>query len=631
MSKTNKPFRYMPGLDGLRALAVLAVIAYHLNLPWASGGFLGVTVFFVLSGYLITDLLIAEWSTNNTINLKDFWIRRAKRLLPGMFTLILILIATVSIFDSSDVSNLKHDSIAAIFYYSNWWYIFHQLSYFESFGSPSLLNHFWSLAVEEQFYIIWPILTFVLLRIGKHKSVLFYVTIAGSVFSALLMAALFHPGTDPSRVYYGTDTRAFSLLIGAGLALIWPSRQLTTNITKRARITLDVVGITGLFIFLFMIGKTNQYDSFLYQGGMFLLSIATAMLIAALAHPASLVGRFLAMRPLKWVGVRSYGIYLWHFPVIVLLTPKINTGSFSFLRMIFQLTLIFVLASLSYHFIEDPIRKGKLGLIWKEFRSGQWRFKNICMKHIALVSTFSLLLAISCFGIPSLPGANGAKASSDLEAIQTKPKQSSQIVEKIKEKPHTTPIVDLDKQKPVSNQQSKNGQTPIIKKKPAISNTATGSNKKITVIGDSVVINAIPYLKKSYPNINVNAKVGRQFTEASKIIEQAKKSNALGDTVIIELGTNGAFSKKQMISLINEIGKQRKIIFINTRVPRPWESLVNKNLKEVSSKFSNTKVVDWYKASANHNSYFSSDGVHLKTDGAKVYASLLIKAIQSFK
>lgn len=631
MSKTNKPFRYMPGLDGLRALAVLAVIAYHLNLPWASGGFLGVTVFFVLSGYLITDLLIAEWSRNNTIDLKGFWIRRAKRLLPGMFTLLLILIATVSIFNSSEVTNLKHDSIAAIFYYSNWWYIFHQLSYFESFGTPSFLNHFWSLAVEEQFYIIWPILTFVLLRIGKHKSVLFYVTIAGSVLSAILMAALFHPGTDPSRVYYGTDTRAFSLLIGAGLAFIWPSQKLTNNITKRARIAIDILGITGLLIFLFMIGKTNQYDSFLYEGGMFLLSIATAMLIAALAHPSSLIGRFLAMRPLKWIGVRSYGIYLWHFPVIVLLTPKINTGNFSIVRMIFELTLIIVLAALSYHYIEDPIRKGKLGLIWKKLRSGQWSFKKICFKHFALASTFSLLLAITCFGIPSLPGANGAKASSDIEAIQTKPKQSSQIFEKVKDTPHTTPIVDLDKQKPVSNQHSKNGQTTVKNNKQVVSNIPNSSSIKINIIGDSVVINAIPYLTKSYPNINVDAKIGRQFTEATKIIQQAKKSNKLGNVVIIELGTNGAFSKKQMISLINEIGKQRKIIFINTRVPRPWESLVNKNLREVSSKFSNTRVVDWYKASANHNSYFSSDGVHLKTDGAKVYASLLIKAIQSFK
>lgn len=630
MSKSgNKHFRYMPGLDGLRALAVLSVIAYHLNLPWATGGFLGVTVFFVLSGYLITDLLIAEWSINKQINLKNFWIRRARRLLPGMFTLLLVVFATVSVFQPSQMTNLKQDSIAAVFYYSNWWYIFHDLSYFESFGPPSLLNHFWSLAVEEQFYIIWPIIILVGLRFMKRKSLLFLVTIAGAVISTLLMAILFEPGSDPSRVYYGTDTRAFSLLIGAALGMMWPSRKLSHKITSTTRISLDIMGLTGLLIFIFMIWKTNQYDSFLYQGGMFLLSISTAMLIAALAHPASIISKALAMRPLKWIGLRSYGIYLWHFPVIILFTPKVNTGDISFIRIVFQVILIFSLAALSYHFIEDPIRKGKLKIIWGKVRSGQLKIKDICFKHLVVISSFILLIAISSFGISALPGANGAKASSNLEAVQNVPKQSSQIVEKekITPKPHKTPIVDRDKHTSKSNQHSNIGHT---SDKPVTNNNKAIKKKPITIIGDSVVINAIPYLQKSYPTLKADTKIGRQFAEAPKIIQQLQKSNNLGDMIIIELGTNGAFPKKQMISVIKSLG-DRKIIFVNTRVPKPWESLVNKNLNEVSSKFPNTKVVDWYKASANHNSYFSSDGVHLKPEGAKVYASLLKNAIEPWR
>ncbi len=632
MSKSgNKQFRYMPGLDGLRALAVLSVIAYHLNLPWATGGFLGVTVFFVLSGYLISDLLIAEWSITKKIDLKNFWIRRAKRLLPGMFTLILVVIATVSIFQPSLIASLKQDSIAAVFYYSNWWYIFHDLSYFESFGPPSLLNHFWSLAVEEQFYILWPIIILIGLRFMKRKSLLFLVTIAGAIISTLLMALLFVPGSDPSRVYYGTDTRAFSLLIGAALAMMWPSRKLTNKILASGRITLDIMGFFGLLMFLYMVWKANQYDRFLYQGGLFLLSISTAMLIAALAHPTSIISRALAMRPLKWIGLRSYGIYLWHFPVIILFTPKIDTGEFSIIRIVFQVILIFGLAALSYQFIEDPIRKGKLELLWGKIRSGQLKMKDICLKHLVVISSFILLIAISSFGISSLPGANGAKASSEIEAIQNLPKQSSQIVEKdkLKAKPHKTPIVDRDEHTSKPNQHSHIGHT--TNKPITNNNKAIKKKQSITIIGDSVVINVIPYLQKSYPTLKADTKIGRQFTEAPKIIQQLQNSNSLGDVVIIELGTNGAFPKEQMITVIESLDN-RKILFVNTRVPRQWESIVNKNLKEVSSKYpKNTKVVDWYKASANHDSYFSSDGVHLKPEGAKIYASLLVKAVESWE
>ncbi|PGM52246.1 acyltransferase family protein [Bacillus sp. AFS053548] len=678
MSNTNKQFRYMAGLDGLRALAVLSVIAYHLNFSWASGGFLGVTVFFVLSGYLITDLLIAEWSTNQRIDLKSFWYRRAKRLLPGMFTLLLIVIAFVSLFKSSMIGNLKQDSIAAIFYYSNWWYIFHHLSYFESFANPSILNHFWSLAVEEQFYIIWPILTILGLKYIKNKDRLFLYTLVGAIVSALLMAILFHPGSDPSRVYYGTDTRAFSLLIGASLALVWPSRKLTNNVTTSGKILIDLVGITGLLIFLLMVGKTNQYDSFLYRGGMFLLSISAAMLIAALAHPTSKIGRFLAMRPLKWIGLRSYGIYLWQYPVIILFSPKVNTGDISLFRAICQITLIFVLAALSYHYIEDPIRKGKLGILWKNFLAGNINLKEFFYKHIVIISTFILLSGIASFGLSVLPDAKGVKASSEIESVQSVSKQSSEtVVENDIKEPPSTAIVDHDKQvtksvqqnddkktvnneeetvnkdeKPVTdntNKHNNNGQTnedskPVVNNnqtpnnnnnvntnKPAETNKPVVSNNSVFIIGDSVVINSIPELKKTYSSLSVNAKIGRQFTEASAIIHQAKNTNSLGNIVVIELGTNGPFTVKQMSSLIELIGKDRKILFVNTRVPRPWESIVNKTLREVSSKYSNTRVVDWHSASANHNSYFSPDGVHLKPDGAKVFASLLINAIESWK
>ncbi|TGV03468.1 acyltransferase, partial [Mesorhizobium sp. M00.F.Ca.ET.186.01.1.1] len=265
--------RYMPGIDGLRALAVLAVIIYHLNYNWAPGGLLGVGIFFVLSGYLITDLLIAQWSRNGRLDMKDFWLRRARRLLPALLLLLVAVVASVALFSPEQMGRLRGDVWAALFYVSNWWLVFSEVSYFEKFGPPSPLGHLWSLAVEEQFYLIWPLLVALGLSLIKRRGPLVILTLGLAAVSAVLMAVMYEPGEDPSRIYYGTDTRVFALLIGAALAMMWPSRKLSTTISGKARATLDVIGCVSLAILLLAIWKTNQYDDFLYQGGLVLWSI----------------------------------------------------------------------------------------------------------------------------------------------------------------------------------------------------------------------------------------------------------------------------------------------------------------------------------------------------------------------
>ncbi|MGC7948751.1 acyltransferase family protein [Bacillus sp. II_CA] len=601
----TKPFkknsRYMVGLDSLRGLAILGVILYHINFNWMPGGFLGVTVFFVLSGYLITDILAMEWKRNKRIDLKKFWLSRARRLLPGMLVMLVITLAWITIFHSSLLEKMRGDSLAALFYVSNWWYIYHKLSYFDNFNQISPLNHFWSLAVEEQFYVVWPFIISLGLYYIKKQSRMILLICLGAFASALAMAILYEPGVDPSRIYYGTDTRAFSLLIGAVLALVWPSNRLANKIIPKARFILDVVGGIALIIILVMFWKTNQYDPFLYKGGMVLLSIATALLVANLAHPASRIAQFLRFRPLRWVGVRSYGIYLWHYPILTLTTPKVNAGDFSIIRAILQFLLIILIAQISWKFIEKPIRQGALRNI---------QFKNLRLQNVTLGVKLALVCSLFFTSIAVLGLSNASKAKGNyqqdkVEAVQTQPA------------PH-----------PVTVWEKTNQETPLNQGESKEVNSAHPKNPlTVTAIGDSVMIDITPYLKNTFPDIRIDARIGRQLSKAIPVVEQLKNEGNLGNYVIIGLGTNGAFTTEQLVSLIKLIGNERKIIFINTRVPRPWESIVNERLKVTVTKYPNVTLVDWYAASAGKKDYFAPDGVHLTNVGAEAYAVLVAKAV----
>ncbi|MED0970748.1 acyltransferase family protein [Bacillus paramycoides] len=597
----KKNSRYMVGLDSLRGLAILGVILYHINFNWMPGGFLGVTVFFVLSGYLITDILAMEWKRNKRIDLKKFWLSRAKRLLPGMIVMLVITFAWITIFHSSLLEKMFGDSLAALFYVSNWWYIYHKLSYFDNFNQLSPLNHFWSLAVEEQFYVVWPFIISLGFYYIKKQSRMILLICLGAAASALAMAILYEPGADPSRIYYGTDTRAFSLLIGAALALLWPSNRLANKIIPKARLILDVVGGTALIIILIMFWKTNQYDPFLYNGGMVLLSIATALLVANLAHPASRIAQFLRFRPLRWIGVRSYGIYLWHYPILTLTTPKINTGDFSPIRAILQFLLIIMIAQISWKYIEKPIRQGTLRNI---------QFKNLRLQNIALGVKLALICAVfvSSIAVFGLSKVSKAKESPKLDRVEAEQTQPAKHPVAVREDPTQEAPQNQEESKEVNSEQTKSSQT-------------------VTAIGDSVMIDITPYLKNAFPDIRIDAQIGRQLSKAIPVVEQLKNEGNLGNYVIIGLGTNGAFTTEQLVSLINLIGNERKIIFINTRVPRPWESIVNERLKVITSKYPNITLVDWYAASAGKRDYFAPDGVHLTKVGAEAYAALVAKAV----
>ena len=405
--------RYMPGLDGLRALAVLAVIAYHEQLGWAPGGLLGVGVFFTLSGYLITDLLLGQWARSGALNLGDFWLRRARRLLPALFVMLAFVTAWITVASPARLASLRGAVAGAATYSSNWYYIYTHSSYFARFAPPGPFDHLWSLAVEEQFYLVWPwvVLLGVFFLRGRRPGALRWLalpTLALAAASAVAMLMLYHPGYDPTRIYEGSDTRACGLLVGAALAMVWPSRR-TARTALWKRVALDGAGFAGLAVIGLMIWRVGQYSAFTYQGGLVLLSVATAGTVAAVACPGSLVGVVLGWKPLRWIGVRSYGIYLWHYPVIILTSPANSAEDLP--RAALQVAASVGIAALSWHFVEEPIRRGALGRAWKRMRSRPaWQGQAGGVRGWAAVTGGAMVVALACAG---LSGAVRVPSASD--------------------------------------------------------------------------------------------------------------------------------------------------------------------------------------------------------------------------
>jgi len=595
---------YMPGLDGLRALAVFAVIAYHLNLTWAPGGLLGVSLFFVLSGYLITNILLTQWERSGSIDLKDFWLRRARRLLPALFVMLAGVMSWVTFCAPERLAALKQEVLTAVLYTSNWYLILHHVSYFERFGPPSPLGHLWSLAVEEQFYIIWPLLLGLGLRYLTQRKWIIGGTVAIALTSVAAMALIYIPGHDPSRVYYGTDTRAFALLVGAVLAMVWPSGQMTADLSGKKRLALDAAGSMGLLIVLLMIGKTNQYQTFLYQGGLLLYCVAAACVVAALTQPASYLGRLFGWGPLRWLGECSYGIYLWHYPVILLTSSVVNTEGSDLSRMLWQITVSIILAALSRYLIEEPIRYGRRKRSRRQLSDLRWGRRLIALSvkiSVSMLLIFVVLFVTANEGIQI--SAKDARESQVTENQVQAPEKQAQAADKEDLAANREPG-EADKKSDIKGDE-------------------------ITAIGDSLMIDVEPVLKNRLPGIVIDAQIGRQMYQATDVISRLQKEGKLGKTVIIELGTNGSFTERQLTETLESLKGTEEIVLVNTRVPRPWETVVNETLTKVSESYSNTKLIDWYSASSGHDDYFYPDGVHLNQAGAEACCEIMIEALTS--
>ncbi len=620
---------YLPGLDGLRAISVTAVLLYHARdtgIPWLpKGGFLGVEVFFVISGYLITALLLAEFRNKTVatgegkIDFKQFWFRRARRLLPALYLLLITVSLYWFLFIREEMFKIRGDVVAALTYVTNWYLIFSKQSYFEAAGRDSPFKHLWSLAVEEQFYLVWPLILFGLLVVFHNKtSRIVMAILAMAAASALLMAVLYTPDTDPSRVYYGTDTRASGLLIGAALAFLWAPWRLTKRTGPGARWVLDCAGtlaVIGLFWFFF---RSDEFDPFLYRGGFVVLSLTTAVVIAVVAHPVSLLGRrVLGVGVLTWIGERSYGIYLWHWPIFVITRPGFDVGITGYPLLFVRFALTIVIAEFSYRFVEMPIRRGAIGRWLARYRASKYEVRVALARKAALAGSVGAVLAVLVVGgfAAARPAATptGFDPSSALAATTVPPRSTTH--------PATTAHTAAPRARstPVS---AATGTT-----KPTQATVVGPSYSGVLAIGDSVMLGAKSALEKRMPGILVDAMVNRQVKAGALLAAQLLAAGRIGRCVIIHLGTNGITSQAQYDKLMTTLSHVPKVVLLNTKDPRDWQDRVNGYIAATAKKYPNIVFLNWNAVGNAHHEYFWNDGIHLRPAGAAAFADLIAQAV----
>jgi peptidoglycan/LPS O-acetylase OafA/YrhL len=646
---TTRPARrslpYLPGLDGLRAIAVLAVLLYHADLPGLDGGFLGVEVFFVISGYLITSLLLAEWQDTGTLHLGRFWLRRARRLLPALFALLAVVAAYAAVRLPHTLAALRGDVEAALGYVTNWYLIARQESYFEVMGRPSLLKHLWSLAVEEQFYIVWPVLTLVALRVLRRRGFLLAVLV-GIAGSAALMWSLYVPGSDPTRVYYGTDTRAAGLLAGAALACVWSPWGRGRQLSPARRIGVDAAGVLALLGVAGALVWLGEADPVLYRGGFVAVDVLTVILIAAVVHPLGRIGRMLGVAPLRWVGLRSYGIYLWHWPVFMITRPWVDLAMDAPAVLVYRLVLTAVLAEVSYRWIELPLRRGDPRRALQTLRQrtalragarAAARGTATLAAHLAVV----VLLALPLAGLTplSVPWSLSVARASAADAIDGSPTATAEMTGTVvaatpsPEAATVTPDAPEDAVDIAGRPLSLDD--PIVAAGGAVITPAARATTvpltatvRAAFVGDSVMVGAAPALQELFgPTARIDAAIRRQFSAGLDATRTLVGSGRSFDVVVIHLGSNGPLKDTDLDALMGGLRNVPYVFLLTAKVPRHWEESVNTALAAGAAHWPNATIIDWRAASMHHPELFMDDGIHLMPEGRTFYARLVLDAV----
>lgn len=628
MERRIKKSRYITGIDGIRSLAVIGVIFYHLIPTTVRGGYLGVPVFFVISGYLITDLLRQEWQQNGKINLKEFYIRRFKRLYPALVTLLVASSAYITLFQRNLLNNLRGIVTSSLLYINNWWQVNHELSYFDRFGNESPFTHLWSLAVEGQNYFIWPLLFVFLMRFVKKKPTIFLIISGGAFISAILMAILYSPGADPTRVYYGTDTRIFSIWIGGALAFIWPSTQLKEKIPLQAKRILNSVGIVALLLLIISFFYLEGHFTFIYYGGMYVISLLAAVLVAITAHPGASLNRWLTNPIFTYLGKRSYGLYLYQFPVMIFYESKVkNIADHVWLHVLIELCLILLISELSYRFIEKPLRKFEYKKSWEWLKSAVTASGITLQKMTVFASLFVLIIA--GIGWVIAPVNYVAEEQKDFqEQIQANKEAAEQTKNKQTETSKQTESSEEETEETTTEETLNQEEVTIAEKYDLTEEQyITAQTMEITAFGDSVMLGATMNIQEVFPQAVVDADVSRQLYTAPELLKELREQGLLKENVILGLGTNGAFTEAQFASVMQTIG-DRQVYVVNVRVPtQRWQNEVNQFFDKAVEEYPNLTLLDWYSESNEHEEWFKDDRVHLNGIGQVQYTAFLAKNI----
>lgn len=585
---------YLPGLDGLRAIAIIGVLLYHAGVDPFPGGFLGVDVFFVLSGFLITSLILEQFQRSGTVDFKKFYLGRARRLLPALFLMLLVVGIAVALVYRDSAPSFRADALASIFYVNNWWYIVADHSYFEFTGRPALLNHLWSLAVEEQFYLIWPFVSFLVIR-RFSRGVLGLVALGGAIASTIWMIIIATSQsmpelTDPSRAYFGTDSHAMGLLIGAALATVWRPGRIPSTIASGARTLLTATGIIGLAALLGFYLFSSEFSPFLYRGGFLVLAVLVAGIIVVVTHPALPLGIWLGTAPLRYLGQRSYGIYLWHWPIFMVTRPQQDIPLDGVALFLLRIAITLGIAELSYRFVEMPIRRGALSSWWSQTRG-------------RVVSGVAGMAAVVCAIALAMVPSNAAIAPDVAAAIGS--------TEEV--------LIDVTEPSPSPSSTS----TSSLEPKPTTSTVAPQSKAPVSVIGDSVVLGARSAINDAVPGAAIDAAVSRFPGGFIGRVKKLSKRELLADTVAIHPGTNGVMPESMLRDLLDQLTDYDRVILVNSSMPRSWEKPNNKVIDKVAPDYPNVVVADWKSVSSGNPDYFVSDQVHLTSKGAKAFAELI--------
>lgn len=597
----------LPGLDGLRALAVTAVVLFHADFYWARGGYLGVDLFFVISGFLITGLIAREVDATGRFDLRNFYWRRARRLLPACWLMIAVVVMVAAWAARDALPRLRSDAVASFFYVSNWELLHSQVSYFEAIGRPPLLLHLWSLAIEEQFYIIWASLAFIVLpRIGRRAlaALAIVLALASIAWTAVLAHQMGYPAHgDPSRLYFGTDTHGFTLLLGSALGLLfWPqARAAPPGATTRALGWL--FGLLTLGVMLALFAMLGENTPTLYPWGLLGAAVVAAALIVVATRPSLAFGRCLDNPVMRWVGERSYGIYLWHWPIFMLTRPGIDLrGLDQGEVLVLRIVLTLVVAAASYRWLEMPVRRGALKRLLARGQRHAWAAR------LAVASV--LLLACGSVGAILYHAPARSAPAADVRAAFSLEASAAPVVAPLALLP--VPAVSVA--------------APVLPRLSVPPGAMTYTGHQLTAVGDSVLLGASGLLRASLPGVDVHAQMGWQAADVINELTTLKQTHSLRPVVLVHLGTNGYIADWQLRKILSMLSDRKRVILVNTHVPRRWMEANNRLIARVAPNYPNVVVVHWSTISRDQPDDFISDGVHLTAIGQRIFIAHIMRA-----